>query len=74
MWRQINLYRDIPTLREYILVEPEKILIEAFSINDQEQWALREYRRIEDVLEVKTINEFVPLSTIYDGTRIAENT
>ncbi|MBC7553681.1 MAG: Uma2 family endonuclease, partial [Taibaiella sp.] len=33
---KFKLYRDIPTLKEYILIEPETVGIEAFFINDHQ--------------------------------------
>ncbi|GHM99089.1 hypothetical protein WSM22_05790 [Cytophagales bacterium WSM2-2] len=35
------LYRDIPQLREYILIDPEAISAEAFRINETSHWEIR---------------------------------
>jgi Uma2 family endonuclease len=69
---KFKLYRDIHTLREYILVEPEAIGVEAFFINAHGNWELKEYRSINDTLQLKTINVSLSLTEIYDGTRVAE--
>jgi len=50
------LYRDIPTLKDYILVDSEGISVEAFSLNDSMLWKLREYKRLEDVLKIKSMD------------------
>jgi Uma2 family endonuclease len=67
---KFNLYRDIPSLKEYILVEPEKISIEAFYINQNGQWELREYKNLNDILEIKAIQFAMPLMDVYEGSKI----
>lgn len=66
------LYRDIPTLREYILVDSEHVHIEAFRLNAAHRWELEEYNSLEDQLHVKAISEIIPVAEIYDGVRIGE--
>lgn len=67
---KFKLYRDIPTLREYILVDPAVISIECYFINNEGIWALKDYNNIEDSLELKSIQVFLPLKRIYKGTRV----
>ncbi len=67
---KFKLYRDIPTLKEYVLIEPETIGIEAFRINDSGFWELREYDDIEGSLELRTIGVALPLKDIYKNTRL----
>lgn len=38
------LYRDILTLKEYILIDSEKIHIETFRLNASNHWESEEYR------------------------------
>lgn len=64
---KFNLYRDIPSLREYILVDSESVSIEAFYINANGQWELKEHKSIAETLEVRTIAEALPLEVIYEG-------
>lgn len=66
------LYREITTLREYILIDSESIHIEAFRLNDIQRWELEEYNAIEDHLYIKVINEIVPLAEIYDDVKMGE--
>ena len=58
------LYRDIPTLREYILVDSEHVHIEAFRLNAAHRWELEEYNSLEDQLHVKAISEIIPVAEI----------
>ena len=67
---KFKLYRDIPTLKEYILVDSESINVEAFYINDTGHWELTEYKNIEDTLFIKAIQSSFQLSEIYEGTKL----
>lgn len=66
---KFKLYRDIPTLKEYILVDSESVHIEAFRLNATNHWELEEYNGINDLLEIKAINEAVLISEIYEGVK-----
>lgn len=67
---KFKLYRDIPTLKEYILIDSQSILVEAFSINDKSNWELKEYKSIEDVLTLPAIQISLSLKEIYEGTKL----
>ena len=68
---KFRLYRDIPTLKEYILVTPERIGIEAYFVNSRGNWELKEYDHIDQELELASIGISVKLSEIYEGITIA---
>ena len=70
---KFNLYRDIITLKEYVLVDPETISIEAFCINAHGLWELKEYKNISEILRIKTIKLSLKLEAIYEGTKVAGN-
>ena len=67
---KFKLYRNINTLKEYILVDSESIHIEVFRLNEKKHWELEEYNDINASLEVKAINEQILISEIYDGVKI----
>ncbi len=69
---KFKLYRAIPTLREYILIDPDKINIEAYYINGDNEWALRELNDISASLTIKTVDITLPLADIYEDTKIAK--
>jgi len=68
---KFRLYRDIPTLKEYILLEPEAISIEAFFVNGLNNWEFSIISNINETLELQTIQTSLELTEIYEGTRIA---
>lgn len=67
---KFKLYRDIPTLKEYILVDSENIHIEIFRLNQSNHWELEEYSSSEEALHIRTINENISIADIYDGVRL----
>jgi len=64
------LYRDIVTLKEYILVNSETIHIEVFRLNTSNHWELEEYRAVSEVLQLPAVNVSVLLTEIYEGTNL----
>ncbi|CAN5172300.1 Uma2 family endonuclease [soil metagenome] len=69
---KFKLYRDIATLKEYIVVDSESIHIEVFRLNENGHWELEEYNSLTDSVTIKAVNEAVFLSEIYDGVRITD--
>ncbi|MET0393532.1 MAG: Uma2 family endonuclease [Chitinophagaceae bacterium] len=64
------LYRAIPSLKEYILVDTESVHIEAFRLNDSHRWELQEYKGMAGALQVAAVGITVPVADIYEGTRL----
>jgi len=69
---KFKLYRDIPTLKEYILIDSESIYIETFRLNEKNHWELEEYNFVTEELYVKAINEKILIADIYEGVKIPE--
>ena len=67
---KFKLYRDIDSLKEYILIDSENVNVEAFSINQNGLWELREYKNIDQTLLIQTIQMELPVQTIYDGKKL----
>lgn len=69
---KFKLYRDIPTLKEYILVDSESMHIEVFRLNKTIHWELEEYKLPGEQLAIKAVNVTIPLTDIYDGVKLEE--
>ena len=67
---KFKLYRAIPALREYILVDAESINVECFSLNDEFIWELREYKNSEESLSIKSMEAVIALEEIYKDTKL----
>ncbi len=67
---KFKLYRDIPTLQEYILADSESMHIEIFRLNENKHWELEEYNSLKDIVHIKSIDEKILLSEIYEDVII----
>ena len=63
---KFQLYRTIESLREYILVDQDKVLIEQYIRQDASTWTLRDHQTLEDELKMNSIGVSLPLRLIYD--------
>jgi len=67
---KFKLYRDIPTLKEYILVDSESVNVEVFRLNINNHWELEEYKKDAESFSINTINTALLLVDIYEGTEL----
>jgi Uma2 family endonuclease len=67
---KFKLYRDIPTLREYIMVDALSVNIEAFRINKSGHWELEEYKTLAGNLDFLSIGVSIPIADIYERTKL----
>lgn len=65
---KFRLYRDIPSLKEYILVDSSSVMVEAFRINTHGFWELQEYRNLSGKLAIKAVGISLVINAIYEGT------
>ncbi|MFT4094748.1 MAG: Uma2 family endonuclease [Niabella sp.] len=68
--QKFKLYRDIPSLKEYILIDSESINIEVFRLNANRHWELEEYTIADDVLAIDAVSITIPLQEIYERTKL----
>ncbi|MCX7637460.1 MAG: Uma2 family endonuclease [Cyclobacteriaceae bacterium] len=66
---KFQLYRDIPSLKEYILVDSESVHIEVYRLNTSRHWELEEYKTVRDQLNIPSLQVIIPITEIYEGTR-----
>jgi Uma2 family endonuclease len=67
--KKFNLYKDIPSLKEYIMIDSESVLVEAYYINDEQNWTLNRHKEISDVLSFVSMGFDVALTDIYEHVR-----
>jgi Uma2 family endonuclease len=67
---KFKLYREISTLREYILVDSESISVEAFRINSSGHWELEECKSVDQNLLISAVNISISLRDVYDRTKL----
>lgn len=67
---KFKLYRDIPSMKEYVLIDSESISVEIFRINEEKRWQLEEHKDIGETLQIKAVGFKVTLSEIYRDTNL----
>ncbi|MBK8626855.1 MAG: Uma2 family endonuclease [Saprospiraceae bacterium] len=63
--QKFTLYRDIESLKEYILIDSISVRVEHYSKNEDGSWTLKDYRTIDDKVIIETIASDLLLSDIY---------
>lgn len=71
---KFRLYRAIPTLREYMLVDSDNVWVEIFRINDHGHWELEEYKTLQETVTLPVINVSLKMEEIYSGSLLTETT
>ena len=64
--RKFFLYKSIPTLREYILIDSLNILVKIFRRNEDNSWTLTEYTKDSNTFNILTIDLTVRINDVYE--------
>jgi Uma2 family endonuclease len=67
---KFKLYRDLPTLREYVLVDSESIGVEIFRLNTTQHWELEEYDKGAEGFKIHTVDVFLLMNEVYEGMKL----
>lgn len=70
---KFKLYREILSLKEYIMIDAESIGIEAFSVNSSGHWELTEYKTTDDSLLIPSMGLLLPINDIYEDTKLVSS-
>lgn len=57
--------RSTPTLREYLVIDPERVYIELHTRRDDGAWLLREITDLSATITLQAIPAALPLAEIY---------
>ncbi|MEO6453630.1 MAG: Uma2 family endonuclease [Ginsengibacter sp.] len=63
---KFSLYRNIKTLKEYVLIDSTSVTIEIYTRQDYNSWILKEYSQLSDKFTISTINLTLSLKDVYD--------
>jgi phenylacetic acid degradation protein len=66
---KMRLYQDLPSLREYIMVDSQAVLVEHFAEDEQNDWVLKKYDRLDDNFLVATAGASLSVAEIYEKAR-----
>ena len=67
-------YRQIPTFREYVLIEQRFPLVEVFFKIDEKTWQYQVYEQLDQMVQLDSIEAEIPLAELYSGVIINEQT
>lgn len=59
-------YTSIPSLKYYLLVEPETVLVTVYFKNEDGEWAAEKYLNKSDVINFSLLELQLPLIEVYD--------
>ena len=64
------IYRQIPSLREYLLVSQHRVLVELYSRGDDGRWTLFDYSALTDSVPLTSVGCTLALAEIYDKVEL----
>ena len=64
---KFEMYRTIPTLREYVAIHQDSVFVEHWARNEDASWTLREYRGEEARVPLSSIECELHLGSLYEG-------
>ncbi len=67
---KFKLYRDIPSLREYVMVDSESIKVESWFLDDDGQWSLAVYDDPAGQMILRSLGLAIPIREIYTRTQL----
>ena len=62
---KFTLYKALPTLREYLLIEQNQVGVDHFQRQDSGAWTMTSYDRLTTLVSLVSIPVQLPLSEIY---------
>ena len=65
------LYRQIPSLREYLLVSQSRVLVELFTRGEDGRWTLSDYSTLTDQVPLTSLGCALALAEVYDKVDLA---
>jgi len=63
--KKFTLYKDIPSLKEYIMIDSESVSVEAYYIDEEKNWVLNQQKELSEALTFVSMGFNVALSDIY---------
>jgi Uma2 family endonuclease len=71
---KFELYRALPALQEYILIDQYKIHVEHFHKLEDGRWILQEFNQLENALKIEPVEFEISLEQIYRRVNWEEET
>ena len=65
--KKFAMYREIPSLKDYLLLHTDTILVEHYSKDADGSWRLKEYEGIEAEFTLPSVGYTISMKSIYEG-------
>ncbi|MEZ4773891.1 MAG: Uma2 family endonuclease [Bacteroidia bacterium] len=69
--RKFRLYRMIPSLKEYILIDQYQMVVESFFRKPGGDWQIRTYLHEDDWVQIHSLDIAIPVSHIYERVSLS---
>lgn len=60
------VYRQLPSLREYLLISQHQVRVELFSRGEDGRWTLTDFAALTDVVDLPSVGCTLSLAEVYD--------
>lgn len=61
----VSVYRSLPTLQDYVLIDQYRVHVDAYHKLANGQWLLTEYTSVDDVITLESVNVEIPVGQLY---------
>jgi len=69
---KFKLYRDLPSLQNYLLIAPDSPLVEVFSKKEAQLWELHIYQNLSEIISIASLAIEVPMQELYLNVNFEE--
>ena len=60
------LYRQIPSLREYLLISQHQVQVDLYTRGDDDRWTLTDFTALTDSVPLASVDCTLALAEVYD--------
>lgn len=69
---KFKLYRDLPSLKEYILISSLEVLVEKYVKQTGNKWQFTAYNKAEEIFSIEAIGLSIEVNSTYRGVTFEE--
>lgn len=69
--RKFDLYKKLDSLREYVLVDPDRVHVDLYTRQPDNRWLLTSADALEDWLNLESIDARLKLADLYEKVELA---
>ena len=66
------LYRQLPSLRQYLMLDSQAVHAELYTRQDNDHWLFGETRDLATILDLSSVGATLPLARLYQGVGVGQ--